>query len=626
MIPSVHAFSDALYAIAMALIGVADSQALARLIPETLERALSLSEAILYTADDARATAYAGPAPSRQPEAGQAVVPLMYEGQPWGVLLLRGSDAVPPALLQQAVELVAVAVARAASTQDELGQQRQRAQEMDTLAQIDRELSDSIDLNSVFEFTLDWALRYTLAHGAYLTLYDEEKAILRPVASLGYETPPETIAGLFENGGIPQRVAATNRLENVPDVIIDSGHLPVAIAMRSHLSVPITREDRVIAVMSLEGKRINMFTDAHVNFIIKLCARAGIAIDNARLYADAVREREQTASILREISDVVIVVGKDGRIILLNPAAINLFHLNPHERYVGMRIEPVFQDEQFVKHYHKAVESGTALMSQMPFSDDRVFAATFAPTPEIGWIITLHDLTELRRADASKRDFISVLSHDLKQPIGVVKGYVELLEMQLPDMTPRMKRYMDMIYSALQNMMKLIEDMLELARLDAGLALNLEDVMPAHLVNSAYMWIRPAAEAKSMELEMQVAERLPLVRGDENRLTQVLVNLLHNAVKYTPRGGKVVVSAEKQGASVRFSVRDNGIGISPDDQKAIFNRFFRVRRPETENIEGSGVGLALVKKLVDLHHGQIGLESRLGEGTTFFVILPVGDD
>jgi len=114
--------------------------------------------------------------------------------------------------------------------------------------------------------------------------------------------------------------------------------------------------------------------------------------------------------------------------------------------------------------------------------------------------------------------------------------------------------------------------------------------------------------------------------GDETRLIQLFVNLVHNAVKYTPPGGHVAILAEQIGDSIQVRVKDNGIGISPDDQKAIFARFFRVRRPETENIEGSGVGLTLVKKLVDLHKGQIGLESRLGEGTTFYVTLPIWND
>jgi len=609
----------------LTLIGADDREALIRAIPGAARAALRASEARLILPDDVRfRNLHNGSAPTSK--ASQTILPLAYDGVEYGILLLTGVQTSDSARLTTCAHLIAAALARAARVEATTALERQRVRETDTLAQIDRELSDSINLYSVFEFTLDWALRFTLAHGAYLSLYDDASSTLRPVASLGYEKAPEAVASLFEMSGIPQRVAQTNRLENVPDVASDSDHLPIDITMRSHLSVPITREDRVIAVISLESKQINSFTDAQVMFIVKLCARAGIAIDNARLYADAVREREQTASILREIADVVIVVGYDGRILLINPTAIGVFHLYPNERYVGMRFDQLFEDHRLLMLYRKATASGITLSDQMTLSSERSFVVTFTPHAEIGWIITLHDLTELRRADQLKRDFIAVLSHDLKQPIGVVKGYVELLEMQVPDLDPRARHYMDMIYGALENMRKLIEDMLDLARLDAGIDLAHDPVLPMMLVVSAVEWVRPAAEAKSMQIVTHIPENLPPVRGDAARLTQILVNLVHNAVKYTPPSGIITITAEKHESMIRLSVRDNGIGISPDDQRAIFNRFFRVRRPETENIEGSGIGLTLVKQLIDLHGGQIGLESRLGEGTTFTVSLPIWEE
>jgi signal transduction histidine kinase len=622
--------AQAVYALSIACAGKTDRRDLYTIIPSVLVQCLHLTLVELYVPHMVGAQALARAGWSGRLVGENTIrysVPIVTdEGEELGLLVVHDLPPEQPARaasIAVCAGLVAAMLKGVDRVEQEIGMLRARADEMDTLAQIDRELSDSIQLHDVFEFTLDWAMRYTLAHGAYLSLFDAATGRLRAVASLGYLTPPEKVTALYEMGGIPQRVALTNRLENAPDVSVAAAHVPIDITMRSHLSVPITREDRVIAVISMESRQLNGFTDDHAAFIVKLCARAGIAIDNARLYADAVREREQTRAILSEIADVVIVLGHDGRILLINPSAIHVFRLYTDRRYEGMPFEQVFEDHRLLVLYRRAVTGMTTLTDQITLPGERVYMVNLTPHPSIGWVITLHDLTEVRRADQLKRDFISVLSHDLKQPIGVIQGYLELFEMHVPDMDERAARYIRMMRQALENMSKLIGDMLDLARLDAGIELTLIPVEVLLLFSQVNDWIRPAAEAKGMHIRTEIAPDLPPLRGDLARLTQIMVNLVHNAVKYTPPGGSVVMQAEQQGEMIRLAVRDNGIGISPDDLKAIFNRFFRVRRPETENIEGSGIGLTLVRTLVDLHGGQIGVESRLGEGTTFYVSLPI---
>ncbi len=529
-------------------------------------------------------------------------------------------------LLGTLAKIVGIALANARRYRRAEQESEKREFELNMLAQIDRELMDSIRLDSVFAMTLDWAMRYTRAHAAYVSLFDEVSSRLRPVASLGYERAPEAMLALFDDNGIAQRVGLTNRAEIIPDVSTDIDYVPISISMRSHLSIPVTREERVVAVITLESRKLNAFTDTHLDFIAKLSARAAIAIDNARLYADALREREQTAGILRAIADVVIVIGHDERIVLINASAISVLRLYPDQRYMGLKISEVLEDSPVLASFRKASTNAQVLTDQITFHPDRPYSVTVTPHVDIGWIIVMHDLTAVRRADQLKHDFISVLSHDLKQPIGVVKGYVELMEMNYPDLNERAKRYIAMIYQSLENMSKLIEDMLDLARLDSDIEITNGKVSIQNLILAVIEWIRPGAETKSMTIESNIPKELPPLLGDETRLIQLFVNLVHNAVKYTPPGGHVAILAEQIGDSIQVRVKDNGIGISPDDQKAIFARFFRVRRPETENIEGSGVGLTLVKKLVDLHKGQIGLESRLGEGTTFYVTLPIWND
>ena len=180
-----------------------------------------------------------------------------------------------------------------------------------------------------------------------------------------------------------------------------------------------------------------------------------------------------------------------------------------------------------------------------------------------------------------------------------------------------------MIRRAVQNMRQLIDDLLDLTKIESGIKLDLQPVTINAVVVDCLESLRPNVQNKQMTVISEVNDSLPNVMGDKSRLRQVLMNLIGNAVKYTPPEGWIKVSAEPRGNMLRLTIQDNGLGISPEDQIHIFDRFYRVRRPETDSIEGTGLGLAIVKSLVEAHNGQIGLESRLGEGSTFYLTLPV---
>jgi signal transduction histidine kinase len=498
--------------------------------------------------------------------------------------------------------------------------------EMYILRQIDRELSENIDLSHVFQMTLDWALRFTNAQAASLALYSESADELRFMAEYGYDEPLEKIAAIRrENGaGIPQRVARSGHSEVVPDVSMDKDFVRLNNVTRSQMCVPVMREDGVIAVISLESKKLNGFTDIHLDFVAKLATRAGVAIDNARLYDESVREREKLSHILSNTADVVIVTGTDDRIMLINQSALAALHLYPHEQYGGRLADEVFDGTPLLEAYRRAKSVGDNQTQELTMPGDRSFHTNFKCHDGIGWIIVMHDITPFKEMDKLKSELIATVSHDLKQPLGVMNGYVELLTMQ-QSLTTQGNNYVNMIKRAIQNMRQLIDDLLDLAKIESGIKLNLQPVPLNSLVVDCIEAVRPMANAKSMSLTNEMTEDLPLVNADRSRLRQIMINLIGNAVKYTPPEGWVKVSAEQRGSLLKVAIQDNGLGISPEDQAHIFDRFYRVRRPETDGIEGTGLGLAIVKSLIEAHNGQIGLESRLGEGSTFYVSLPLAD-
>jgi two-component system phosphate regulon sensor histidine kinase PhoR len=495
--------------------------------------------------------------------------------------------------------------------------------ELHILQQIDRELNDNIQLEHVFNIALDWALRFTAAHVASVALYNQETDDLKIMRHYGYEIPIDQIELLrSERAGIAQRVARSGYAEVIPDVSQDKDFVRVSSKTHSHMSVPVMREDRVIAVITVESRKINGFDDYHQDFVEKLAARAGVAIDNARLFEETKREREKLSHILNNTADIVIAYGPDGRLILVNPAAFSALRLSPNENYIGEPFEKVFADTKLMGLYAQARGHNEPIVNEVTFPNDRTFHVNMTPHQSIGWIIVMHDITPFKEMDQLKSELIATVSHDLKQPLSVMNGYTELLLMH-GKIDATGINFIEMVRKAIKSMRQLIDDLLDLAKIETGIALKLEPTAVSPMLEECIQSLQPQVLNKQMLVVEDFPSDLPPVLADQTRLHQILTNLIGNAVKYTQPEGQVTVTAEQRDTMLRITVQDNGMGISPEDQSRIFDRFYRVRRPETDSIDGTGLGLAIVKTLVDAHNGKIGLESRLGEGTTFYLSLPL---
>ncbi|NDJ62211.1 MAG: GAF domain-containing protein [Chloroflexi bacterium] len=561
-------------------------------------------------------------------------VPLLIEHDLIGVFCLDNPSShaqIQPdkqTLLSALAPTIAVILRNAVQHSQTTRELDDKVNELHRLRQIDRELSDTIKLRHVFDVTLDWAMRITNAEAASLALYEQDTDELRFALELGYPPPNDQIALLRSTygGGIAHRVARSGRPEVIPDVSTDTDYVAISNAMHSHMSVPVMREDRVIAVITVESRRFNAFTDAHLDFVEKLSARAGVAIDNARLFSETAREREKLSHILGSIADIVMVTGQDDRLILINQSALAALYLYPERSYIGQLFPEVFDDTPLVSAFHHAKVMGQTMVEEVILPNKRTYHANFSYNEKIGWLIVMHDITPLKETDQLKNELVATVSHDLKQPLSVMNGYIELLQMN-QKINPLGDNYIRMIQRSIQNMQHLIDDLLDMAKLETGVQIEVEAVSIKQVIEECLENVRQVAEAKEMRMDVELPDDLPRIAGDFKRLLQIFNNLVGNAVKYTQPEGHIIAKAERTTHSaVQITVQDNGIGISPEDQAHIFDRFYRVRRAETDTIEGTGLGLAIVKRLVEMHKGQIGIESRLGEGSKFIVTLPVFPD
>jgi signal transduction histidine kinase len=232
---------------------------------------------------------------------------------------------------------------------------------------------------------------------------------------------------------------------------------------------------------------------------------------------------------------------------------------------------------------------------------------------------------ELEAASRHKSEFLANMSHELRTPLNAIIGFSEVLgERMFGELNDKQAEYVEDILSSGRHLLALINDILDLSKVEAGrmeLELTRFDLPAA--IGSAVILVRERATRHGLALEVSVDDRLGLFVGDERKIRQVLLNLLSNAVKFTPEGGRIAVRAAPADGTAEVSVSDTGIGIAPEDQEAIFQEFRQVGTDYARKREGTGLGLALARRFVDLHGGRIWVKSRLGEGSTFTFTLPV---
>jgi signal transduction histidine kinase len=232
---------------------------------------------------------------------------------------------------------------------------------------------------------------------------------------------------------------------------------------------------------------------------------------------------------------------------------------------------------------------------------------------------------EVRQADQAKSEFVSLVAHELGTPLTSIRGYTDVLLRGLSDpLTPQQQQFISVVHSNVERMQVLLSDLRDISRIETGhMKLDIEPTPLTDALKDALAATRGQIEARSQELTLEIPQNLPKVSADPARLTQILVNLISNAYKYTPEGGHIRVQASRQDGYVRCDVSDTGIGISLEDQERLFTKFFRSEDPAVRENQGTGLGLCIVKSLVELQGGRIAVESQIGEGTTFWFTMPI---
>jgi signal transduction histidine kinase len=243
----------------------------------------------------------------------------------------------------------------------------------------------------------------------------------------------------------------------------------------------------------------------------------------------------------------------------------------------------------------------------------------------LGQLYVFRDVTHERKIERMKSEFVSLVSHEFRTPLTSIRGYTELLlDGDVGELQNDQIGFLSTILRNVNHLSTLVEETLDVSRIEAGaVKLTMTKIDIETLIHETAVNLQPQIEAKKQKLKISVKESLPQVECDRQRICQVLLNLLSNAYKYTPLGGKITVTAKPKGDMIKIDVKDSGVGLSIKDKEKLFTKFFRSDNPETRDVRGTGLGLWISRSLVELHGGQLSVKSKLGKGSTFTLTLPI---
>jgi len=345
---------------------------------------------------------------------------------------------------------------------------------------------------------------------------------------------------------------------------------------------------------------------------------------NIRTLAD---ERNRASAILGSMVEGVAVVTGDERILYYNWAFEQILEL-PEGSSQGRTLVEALRQADLVALVRQALSGVEELTGEVEVGTvrRRNFSVTAAPVRAAGTngaVLVLHDITELRRLERVRRDFVANVSHEFKTPLTAIQGFAETLLSGALDDKANRKRFVEIIREHARRLARLTDDLLKLSRIEAGrLELEIRPIRVEALVNGCVETARLNAKARGLEIHVDLQENAPAVRGDGAQLGEVLQNLLDNALQYTPSGGQIEVKARSNGHDVVFTVTDSGIGIPESDLERIFERFYRVDAARSREAGGTGLGLAIARHIVEAHGGRIWVESAIGQGSRFHFSVP----
>jgi signal transduction histidine kinase len=603
-------------------------------------------------------------------------IPIMHGGNCLGILSLgsndqaRAFDAEDARLLELFAGMVAVALENA----ELYAELENRLERIRMLSTLNRLVSTSLDLDRVLPTIGRAAVEITGAVCAAFWLVDEQAQLL----TFGGTTDDAISAGLAlrqlrYGEGASGWVAQHRQPLTIDDVFTDGRSIPLSWwernGLKTSLTLPILSGESLVAVLSLNGRVPFRLSTTESEVLESFLAQAAAAIRNAALYSSVRRSQEQLQQIVDHSPAAISLKDRAGRYLLTNRSWQERFKSDDDitdaggplgragadmlgraigrtdaELFPASRADRTHQRDALVLEAGKTIEYEATVVER---EDRRTYLSVKFPLVDphgqpyavctISTNITERKRAEeeaaaalivqraaneqLQRLNKAKSDFVSIVSHEFRSPLTGIQGFSELMRDEVADLD-EMREYSADINREAERLNRMISELLDLDRMEAGtMTLHLESVDLGAMVTRIVASTGP--RAPQHRLRVEVDPLLPPLAADRDKLTQVVVNLLDNAIKYSPAGGEVVVRAQADGSVAHLSIHDQGLGIPLDALETVFERYTRIESVQHRPIHGTGLGLPIVRQIVGLHGGRVWAESGPGDGTALHVTLPL---
>ena len=509
---------------------------------------------------------------------------------------------------------------------------RQRLSEVATLYTMAQRIAGNLDLQMVLDTIVD-SLRHALGcRGCCIFLIDPSGQNLEIKAASGLKPHWRKMAKLRLGEGAAGRAAAEARTVYLPDTAQEPGFIFFDEEVRSLMVAPLLAHGGVIGTINVDDDQPNAFGSAQERLLTIIAAQAGIAVENARLFANVSKQQQQTQAIVQYMADGLLLIDGQGFIVTCNPALAMMLDMHPGQ-IVGQRVHspdlPPRLADIIGTTTHRA-RTGV-LSKEVTIETPRprtlqIFSTTViddSGTP-IGEVRVVHDITRERELEQLKDDFMSTISHELRTPLFSIQGFVQIM-MGDENLDPAThKEFLTIIQNQAVQLGEMVNNLLDLSKFDEGkLELERKPVAMLDLIHQTTLKLQGFAHQQKVKVVLKLPALLPTISGDAQRLEQVLTNLIGNAIKFTDAGGQVLVTAYTSDGELQVEVKDNGIGIPQEALDQIFSRFYQVEDKSERSARGSGLGLHIAQRIVKGHGGRIWAESKTGRGSTFCFTLPL---
>jgi PAS domain S-box-containing protein len=512
------------------------------------------------------------------------------------------------------------------------GETRQRLNEVATLYTMAQQYASDLQLQTVLDTICD-SLRHALGcRGCCIFLLDKASQILEIKAAAGLKPHWRKMAKLKLGEGAAGQAAAEARILYLPDTRQDPNFIVFDDEVRSLMVTPLFAHGEVIGAINVDDSMPNAFGPTQERLLTIIAAQAGIAIENAQLFAKVSKEQQQTQAIIQFMADGLLLIDDERTIVTCNPALAMMLGLHSSQ-IIGQKVDspnlpPALAEITATTTQRartgvlsKEVTLETPRPRTLQIFSTFVFDGHGHP---VGEVRVVHDITRERELEQLKDDFMSTISHELRTPLFSIQGFAQImLEDDSLEAATR-REFLTIVQAQAIQLGQMVNNLLDLSKFDEGkLEMETKPVAILDIIHQTILKLQGFAHQQKVKLVPNLPPALPTLLADGPRLEQVLTNLIGNAIKFTNAGGQVAIIASTTPTDLLIQVKDSGIGIPAEALERIFSRFYQVEDRSERSARGSGLGLHIAQRLIKAHGGRIWAESEAGQGSTFCFTLPL---